>query len=300
MKGDTTLHHDTTKKDEENRQRIREMETTIESEKSMMLRERAHLAEEAAACERERKALGELKVQLYEERRLFDRETLALTTIGSEVEQKSAMIAQLHREAAEMKAKAEKDLAEAKELHAELAKKEEEIKNERKEVQKERVDSVKERKQKKKKKKKKKKKMLQQQNQNLRAQTPSPSSLPDYENKDIPVPSIADAEWRHQLKQWSKEREEAQNHIEDQVRFLYTAGSAPLATTITHVQQQKQNLHQQQQLQQQLQQKVQQQHLPHLPLYSFPPNSPSPTFDPAESGMMSYLRLSTLPQTIPR
>jgi hypothetical protein len=51
----------------------------------MMLRERAHLAEEAAACERERKALGELKVQLYEERRFFDRETLALTTIGSEV-----------------------------------------------------------------------------------------------------------------------------------------------------------------------------------------------------------------------
>ena len=66
-------------------QRIREMETTIESEKTMMLRERTHLAEEAAACERERKALGELKVQLYEERRLFDRETLALTTIGSEV-----------------------------------------------------------------------------------------------------------------------------------------------------------------------------------------------------------------------
>jgi hypothetical protein len=45
------------------------------------------------------------------------------------VEQKSALIAQLHREATEMKAKAEKDLAEARELHAELSKKEENIQN---------------------------------------------------------------------------------------------------------------------------------------------------------------------------
>jgi hypothetical protein len=43
------------------------------------------------------------------------------------VEQKSAALAQFHREAIELKAKAEKELAEAKELQAELIKKEEEL-----------------------------------------------------------------------------------------------------------------------------------------------------------------------------
>ena len=49
--------------------------------------------------------------------------------IVDQVEQKSAMIAQLHREAVEMKAKAEKDLAEAKEIQADLLRREEEVKN---------------------------------------------------------------------------------------------------------------------------------------------------------------------------
>ena len=49
--------------------------------------------------------------------------------IVNQVEQKSAMIAQLHREAVETKAKAEKDLAEAKEIQADLLRREEEVKN---------------------------------------------------------------------------------------------------------------------------------------------------------------------------
>lgn len=61
------------------------METTIDSEKVTIMRERQQLNEEISACERERKAVADLKMQLYEERRLFDRETQALTAIGAEV-----------------------------------------------------------------------------------------------------------------------------------------------------------------------------------------------------------------------
>ena len=165
--------------------------------------------------------------------------------IVNQVEQKSAMIAQLHREAVEMKVKAEKDLAEAKEIQADLLRREEEVKNgiflfyfiflfcfvlfvlfcfvlfcfvlfcfvlfcfvlfcfvlfcfvlfcfvlfcsnlifitERKVVQKERVDSVKERRKLVDEIKDSTQAMLQQ-NQNMRAQTPSPSSLPECDNKE--------------------------------------------------------------------------------------------------------------------
>jgi hypothetical protein len=51
-------------------------------------------------------------------------------------------------------------------------------------VQKERVDSVKERKRMVDEIKDTTQAMFQQQNQNLRAQTPSPSSLPDYESRE--------------------------------------------------------------------------------------------------------------------
>lgn len=61
------------------------MESVIETEKAIMMRERESVKEERDGIERERRALSELKVHLYEERRLFDRETIALTSIGSEV-----------------------------------------------------------------------------------------------------------------------------------------------------------------------------------------------------------------------
>jgi len=124
-----TMQKDITKKDEEIRKRIREVEVVMESERLRLEREWQQLHEEVAACERERKALSELKQQLYEERRMFDRETQALTTIGMEIEQKSASLAVLHKEATEMKTKAEKDLAEVLAVRSEVERRELELQN---------------------------------------------------------------------------------------------------------------------------------------------------------------------------
>ncbi len=125
------------------------------------------------------------------------------------------------------------------------------------------------------------------------------------EDVKILPPSLAQAEWRHQLNKWNKEREEAQQHIDDQARFLYTlqgtSTASPLTSTLTHLQQQHHQLQQQQLQQQQLQQQVQQQHLPflspfnsHIPV-SAPPltSSVASSYDPSDTSMVSYIVVPT-------
>jgi len=222
-------------------------------ERTALIRERQQLAEDLANADRDRRAAAELRAQLAEERRLFEREAAALTNLGTEIERKSATLASLHHEGNEMRLKAERELAESanlrkqmEELQNELDQREQALHAQINAVQKDRVEIAKQKKQLTEQKTEadkahhtaKMNQLAQELSQDIHTH-PQHQLLRhqlDWEDKENVSPlrrpasvqsvslPIFNPELRQQLQKWAKERQQAQSYIEDQARFLFTVG----------------------------------------------------------------------------